>query len=152
MQNGGGVRSSSPTASNWGSGVTDQTRPDRHQALQPGENYFDAEGLTSAEEDHRNRASRSATPSSATQEVAIAHKDLEARQQTLTIERTKKEAELSQERDIANKTASTRAEAAQARQTAKLTGRKRSQRKPISRSPSAKPQPSRRAIPAVIEV
>ncbi len=44
-----------------------------------------------------------------------------ARQQTLTIERTKKEAELSQERDIANKTASTRAEVATATQTARLT-------------------------------
>ena len=53
-------------------------------------------------------------------EVAIAQKDLEARQQSLTIERTKKEVELSQERDIANKTASTRAEVAQAQQTAKL--------------------------------
>lgn len=45
-------------------------------------------------------------------EVAIAQKDLEARQQTLTIKRTRKEAGLSQERDIANKTASTRAEVA----------------------------------------
>lgn len=84
------------------------------------ENYFDAEGLTSLKKitetrkQERNAIIRD-------NEVAIAQKDLEARQQTLTIERTKKEAELSQERDIANKTASTRAEVAQAQQTAKLT-------------------------------
>ncbi len=84
------------------------------------ENYFDAEGLTSlkkiteSRKQERNAIIRD-------NEVAIAQKDLEARQQTLTIERTKKEAELSQERDIANKTASTRAEVAQAQQTAKLT-------------------------------
>lgn len=84
------------------------------------ENYFDAEGLTSLKKitetrkQERNAIIRD-------NEVAIAQKDLEARQRTLTIERTKKEAELSQERDIANKTASTRAEVAQAQQTAKLT-------------------------------
>jgi flotillin len=84
------------------------------------ENFFDAEGLTSlkriteSRKQERNAIIRD-------NEVAIAQKDLEARQQTLTIERTKKEAELSQERDIANKTASTRAEVAQAEQTAKLT-------------------------------
>ena len=83
-------------------------------------NYFDAEGLTSlanivqARKQQRNAIIRD-------NEVAIAQKDLDARQQTLTIERTKKEAELSQERDIANKTAATRAEVAQVEQTAKLT-------------------------------
>jgi uncharacterized membrane protein YqiK len=52
-------------------------------------------------------------------EVAIAKKDLEAREQTLAIERTKREAELSQQRDIANKSAATRAETAQQEQAAK---------------------------------
>lgn len=52
-------------------------------------------------------------------EVAIAQKDLEARQQSLAIERTKREAELNQERDIANKSAATRAETAQQEQAAK---------------------------------
>jgi flotillin len=83
-------------------------------------NYFDAEGLTSLRQITENkRRERNAIVRD--NEVAIAQKDLEARQQTLTIERTKRESELSQERDIANKTASTRAEVAQAEQTAKLT-------------------------------
>jgi flotillin len=69
------------------------------------ENFFDAEGLTQLKTvtETRRRDRNSIVRDN---EVAIAQKDLEARQQTLTIERTKKEAELSQERDIANKTAS----------------------------------------------
>lgn len=83
-------------------------------------NYFDAEGLTSLRQiTETKRRERNAIVRD--NEVAIAQKDLQARQQTLEIERTKKEAELSQERDIANKTASTRAEVAQAEQNAKLT-------------------------------
>jgi flotillin len=74
-------------------------------------NAFDAEGLTAltriteAKRQERNQTVRSA-------EVAIAQQDLEARQRTLEIERAKKESELSQQRDIINKTAATRAEAA----------------------------------------
>ena len=75
-------------------------------------NAFDAEGLaaltkiTEAKRQERNLTVRNA-------EVAIAQQDLEARQKTLEIDRQKKEAELSQERDIVNKTAETRAAAAQ---------------------------------------
>jgi flotillin len=84
------------------------------------DNFFDAEGLTRLKTiTETRRRDRNAIVRD--NEVAIAQKDLEARQQTLTIERTKKEAELSQERDIANKTASTRAEVATATQTARLT-------------------------------
>jgi uncharacterized membrane protein YqiK len=84
------------------------------------ENFFDAEGLTQLKTiTETRRRDRNAIVRD--NEVAIAKKDLEARQQTLGIERTKKEAELSQERDIANKTASTRAEVATATQTARLT-------------------------------
>ncbi|MGY8705009.1 flotillin domain-containing protein [Bradyrhizobium sp. 18BD] len=84
------------------------------------ENFFDAEGLTQLKTvTETRRRDRNAIVRD--NEVAIAQKDLEARQQTLGIERTKKEAELSQERDIANKTASTRAEVATATQTARLT-------------------------------
>lgn len=74
-------------------------------------NAFDAEGLaaltkiTEAKRQERNLTVRAA-------EVAIAQQDLEARQKTLDIDRQKKEAELSQERDIVNKTAETRAAAA----------------------------------------
>jgi flotillin len=74
-------------------------------------NAFDAEGLaalariTEAKKQERNLTVRNA-------EVAIAQQDLEAKQKTLEIERQKKEAELSQQRDIANKTAATRAETA----------------------------------------
>src|SRR5215470_4151513 len=74
-------------------------------------NAFDAEGLaaltkiTEAKRQERNQTVRAA-------EVAIAQQDLEARQRTLEIERAKKESELSQQRDIINKTAATRAEAA----------------------------------------
>ncbi len=80
-------------------------------------NFFDAHGLaaltrvTEARKKERNEIVRDT-------EVAIAQKDLEARQQSLTIERTKREAELSQERDIANKSAATRAETAQQEQAA----------------------------------
>jgi flotillin len=84
------------------------------------ENFFDAEGLTLLKTvTETRRRDRNAIVRD--NEVAIAQKDLQARQQTLEIERTKKEAELSQERDIANKTASTRAEVASATQTAWLT-------------------------------
>ncbi len=84
------------------------------------DNFFDAEGLTRLKTiTETRRRDRNAIVRD--NEVAIAQKDLEARQQTLTIERTKKEAELSQERDIANKTASTRAEVATAIQTTRLT-------------------------------
>ncbi|MBI2256681.1 MAG: flotillin family protein [Proteobacteria bacterium] len=74
-------------------------------------NAFDAEGLaaltkiTEAKRQERNLTVRAA-------EVAIAQQDLDARQKTLDIDRQKKEAELSQERDIVNKTAETRAAAA----------------------------------------
>jgi len=74
-------------------------------------NAFDAEGLTAltriteAKRQERNLTVRTA-------EVNIAQQDLEARQRTLEIERAKKESELSQQRDIINKTAATRAEAA----------------------------------------
>jgi flotillin len=50
--------------------------------------------------------------------VNIAQQDLVARQTTLTIESTKREAELAQQRDIANKTAAMRAQQAQVEQTA----------------------------------
>jgi flotillin len=81
------------------------------------DNFFDAEGLTRLKTiTETKRRDRNAIVRD--NEVAIAQKDLEARQQTLQIERNKKEAELSQERDIANKTASTRAEVATATQTA----------------------------------
>jgi flotillin len=81
-------------------------------------NFFDAQGLaaltriTEARKKERNEIVRDT-------EVAIAQKDLEARERSLQIERTKREAELNQERDIANKSAATRAEAAQAEQAAK---------------------------------
>jgi uncharacterized membrane protein YqiK len=84
------------------------------------ENFFDAEGLTLLKTVTETRR-RDRNVIVRDNEVAIAQKDLEARQLTLQIERTKKEAELSQERDIANKTASTRAEVASATQTAWLT-------------------------------
>src|SRR5262245_2803328 len=81
-------------------------------------NFFDAQGLaaltrvTEARRKERNEIVRDT-------EVAIAQKDLQAREQTLSIERTKREAELNQQRDIANKTAATRAETAQKEQAAK---------------------------------
>jgi flotillin len=75
-------------------------------------NSFDAEGLatltkiTEQRKKERNEIVRDA-------EVAIAQKDLNAREQTLTIERQRSEFELNQQRDIANATAATRAETAQ---------------------------------------
>jgi flotillin len=80
-------------------------------------NFFDAHGLTTLtkitkeREQERNQIVR-------TTEVTIAQQDLVARQTTLTIESTKREAELAQQRDIANKTAAMRAQTAQVEQTA----------------------------------
>src|SRR5258705_7821308 len=80
-------------------------------------NFFDAHGLTTLtritkeREQERNQNVR-------TTEVTIAQQDLVARQTTLTIESTKREAELAQQRDIANKTAAMRAQTAQVEQTA----------------------------------
>ena len=80
-------------------------------------NFFDAHGLTTLtritreREQERNQIVR-------TTEVNIAQQDLVARQTTLTIESTKREAELAQQRDIANMTAAMRAEAAKVEQTA----------------------------------
>jgi len=74
-------------------------------------NAFDAEGLTAltkiteTKRQERNQLVRMA-------EVTIAQQDLDARQKTLEIERAKKESELNQQRDIVNKTATTRAESA----------------------------------------
>ncbi len=74
-------------------------------------NAFDAEGLAAltriveARRQERNQTVRNA-------EVAIAQQDLDARQKTLEILRLQKDAELSQQRDITNKTAETRAAAA----------------------------------------
>jgi flotillin len=80
-------------------------------------NFFDAHGLTTLtkitkeREQERNQIVR-------TTEVNIAQQDLVARQTTPTIESTKREAELAQQRDIANKTAAMRAETAKVEQTA----------------------------------
>ena len=80
-------------------------------------NFFDAHGLTTLtkitreREQERNQIVR-------TTEVNIAQQDLVARQTTLTIDATKREAELAQQRDIANKTAAMRAQTAQVEQTA----------------------------------
>lgn len=75
-------------------------------------NAFDAEGLTALTQivESRRRARNEIVR---TTEVAIAQQDLEARKQQLAIELAKREAELSQERDIINKTAETRAAAAE---------------------------------------
>lgn len=81
-------------------------------------NAFDAEGLATltriveAKRRERNEVVRST-------EVAIAQQDLDARKQTLTIDQQKREAELSQQRDITNKTAETRAASAQREAEAK---------------------------------
>src|SRR5262249_50293180 len=81
-------------------------------------NFFDAQGLAAltriieTRKKERNEIVRET-------EVAIAAKDLEAREKTLTIERTKREAELNQQRDIANKVAATGAETAKQEQAAK---------------------------------
>nr|WP_133774650.1 flotillin domain-containing protein [Enterovirga rhinocerotis] len=82
-------------------------------------NFFDAQGLatltriTEARKKERNEIVRDT-------EVAIAQKDLDAKKQTLTIDRTQRESELNQERDIANIAAATRAETARQEQTAQL--------------------------------
>lgn len=83
-------------------------------------NSFDAEGLTALtliteeRKRERNQIVRD-------NEVEIATKDREATLRRLTIEREQRDAELTQERDIANKTAETRAEAAKAEQLARLS-------------------------------
>jgi flotillin len=75
-------------------------------------NSFDAEGLatltkiTEQRKKERNEVVRDT-------EVAIAEKDREALQRKLEIDRASREAELSQQRDIANTTAKTRAEQAE---------------------------------------
>lgn len=75
-------------------------------------NSFDAEGLatltkiTEQRKKERNEVVRDT-------EVAIAEKDREALQRKLEIDRASKEAELTQQRDIANATAKTRAEQAE---------------------------------------
>jgi flotillin len=75
-------------------------------------NSFDAEGLatltkiTEQRKKERNEVVRDT-------EVAIAEKDREALQSKLEIDRASKEAELTQQRDIANATAKTRAEQAE---------------------------------------
>jgi flotillin len=82
-------------------------------------NAFDAEGLatltriTEQKRQERNRVVRET-------EVIIAQQDLEARTKTLEIERQKQEAELSQRRDIVNKTAETRAASAEREASAQL--------------------------------
>lgn len=80
-------------------------------------NFFDAEGLatltriTEQRKKERNEIVRDT-------EVAIAQKDLDARREQLSIQRTQRESELNQERDIANIAAVTRAETARQEQTA----------------------------------
>ncbi|MGO4706178.1 flotillin family protein [Microvirga sp. 2MCAF38] len=89
-------------------------------------NSFDAEGLatltkiTEQRKKERNEVVRDT-------EVAIAEKDREALQRKLEIDRSSREAELAQQRDIANATAKTRAEQAakeaearQAEETARI--------------------------------
>jgi flotillin len=81
------------------------------------DNSFDAEGLARLKEiTEQRRKERNATERDA--EVAVAEKDREAALRQLEIRRATREAELAQERDIANKTAETRAETAQAEQRA----------------------------------
>lgn len=75
-------------------------------------NAFDAEGLTALTEitEQKKRQRNDIVRQT---EVAIAEQDLTAKQKTLTIDLQRKEAELSQQRDVVNKTAATRAESAQ---------------------------------------
>ena len=82
-------------------------------------NTFDAEGLTALTKITEERK-RERNQIVRDNEVEIATKDREASLRRLTIEREQRDAELSQERDIANKTAETRAEAAKAEQLARL--------------------------------
>ncbi|CAN7467475.1 flotillin family protein [Rhizobium sp. LjRoot30] len=83
-------------------------------------NSFDAEGLTALTKITEERK-RERNQIVRDNEVEIATKDREAALRRLTIEREQRDAELSQERDIANKTAETRAEAAKAEQLARLS-------------------------------
>lgn len=83
-------------------------------------NSFDAEGLTALTKITEERK-RERNQIVRDNEVEIATKDREASLRRLTIEREQRDAELSQERDIANKTAETRAEAAKAEQQARLS-------------------------------
>ena len=81
------------------------------------DNSFDAEGLARLKEiTEQRRKERNATVRDA--EVAVAEKDRETALRQLEIRKATREAELAQERDIANKTAETRAETAQAEQRA----------------------------------
>ncbi len=82
-------------------------------------NSFDAEGLTALTKITEERK-RERNQIVRDNEVEIATKDREASLRRLTIEREQRDAELTQERDIANKTAETRAEAAKAEQLARL--------------------------------
>lgn len=82
-------------------------------------NSFDAEGLTALTKITEERK-RERNQIVRDNEVEIATKDREASLRRLTIEREQRDAELTQERDIANKTAETRAEAAKAAQLARL--------------------------------
>lgn len=82
-------------------------------------NTFDAQGLTALTQITEERRRERNTILRDT-EVEIAAKDREATLRRLTIEREQRDAELSQERDIANKTAETRAETAKAEQIARL--------------------------------
>lgn len=82
-------------------------------------NSFDAEGLTALTKITEERK-RERNQIVRDNEVEIATKDREAALRRLTIEREQRDAELTQERDIANKTAETRAEAAKAEQLARL--------------------------------
>lgn len=82
-------------------------------------NSFDAEGLTALTKITEERK-RERNQIVRDNEVEIATKDREAVLRRLTIEREQRDAELTQERDIANKTAETRAEAAKAEQLARL--------------------------------
>lgn len=83
-------------------------------------NSFDAEGLTALTKITEERK-RERNQIVRDNEVEIATKDREASLRRLTIEREQRDAELMQERDIANKTAETRAEAAKAAQAARLS-------------------------------
>ena len=82
-------------------------------------NSFDAEGLTALTKITEERK-RERNQIVRDNEVEIATKDREAALRRLTIAREQRDAELTQERDIANKTAETRAEAAKAEQLARL--------------------------------
>ncbi|OCC04829.1 flotillin [Labrys sp. WJW] len=83
-------------------------------------NSFDAEGLTALTKITEERK-RERNQIVRDNEVEIATKDREAVLRRLTIEREQRDAELTQERDIANKTAETRAETAKAEQLARLS-------------------------------